>query len=101
MDAEMPIQQEPINDSSFNTPLTPQQFYQGDPWLVFVKDKLHLDNIWNTAILFVISITYNLINSTYSQELSYFSPSRQTPPSLRHRDRRGSSNSLRPPPNSG
>ena len=44
MTAEMPIQQEPLNAGSFNTTLTPQQFYQGDPWLVLVKDKLHLDD---------------------------------------------------------
>lgn len=59
MTAEIPIQHEPLNAGSFNTTLTPQQFYQGDPWLVLVKDKLHLDNIWNIAIFFVISITFN------------------------------------------
>jgi hypothetical protein len=63
MNAKMPIQQEPVNIGSFNTPLTSRQFYQGDPWLVFTKDKLHLDNGWNTALFFVISITYNFINT--------------------------------------
>jgi hypothetical protein len=43
MTAEIPIQHEPLNAGSFNTTLTPQQFYQGDPWLVLVKDKLHLN----------------------------------------------------------
>lgn len=65
MDAEMPIQQEPINAGSFNTHLTAQQFYQSDPWLVFVKDKLHIDNIWNTAIFFVISILFNFSYGTF------------------------------------
>jgi hypothetical protein len=64
MDVEMPTQQEPINAGSFNTSLTPQQFYQGDPCLVLVNDKLHLDKIWNTAIFFVISITFNFSYTT-------------------------------------
>ncbi len=68
MNAEMPKQQEPLNAGSFNTTLTPQQFYQGDPWLVFVKDKLHLDNIWNIAIFFVISIINNFSFTTISQD---------------------------------
>ena len=57
MDAETPIKQKPIIVGSINTSLTPQQFYRGDPYLVFVKDKLHLDNIWNAAIFFVLAIT--------------------------------------------
>jgi hypothetical protein len=65
MDAEMPTQQEPINAGSFNTSLTPQKFYQGDPWLVLVKDKLHLDNIWSTVIFFVISILFNFSYTTF------------------------------------
>ena len=65
MDAEMPTQQEPINAGSFDTFFTPQQFYHGDPWLVFVKDKLHLDNIWSTVIFFVISILFNFSYTTF------------------------------------
>jgi hypothetical protein len=64
MDVEMPTQQESIRDSGINTRLTAQQFYEGDPWLVLVKDKLHLDNIWNTAIFFVITITFNFSYTT-------------------------------------
>jgi hypothetical protein len=65
MDAEMPTQQEPINADSFNTSFTPQQFYHGDPWLVLVKDKLHLDDIWSTVIFFVISILFNFSYTTF------------------------------------
>ena len=65
MDAEMPMQQERIHPGSFTTSLTPQQFYQGDPWLVFVKEKLHLDNIWSTVIFFVSSILFNFSYTTF------------------------------------
>ena len=54
MDAQVPIQQGPINE----------KFYQGDPWLVLVKDRLHVDNTWNTAIFFIISITFNISFTT-------------------------------------
>ncbi len=56
MDAETPIQEKPIIVGGINTSLTPRQFYRGDPYLVFVKDKLRLDDIWNTAIFFVLAI---------------------------------------------
>ena len=70
MDAEIPTQQEPINAGSITTSLTPEQFYQGDPYLVLVKDKLHLDNIWSTAIFFVIAITYNFsVNTIFSEHI--------------------------------
>jgi len=59
MDAEAPIQQEPLHTLSFSAPLTAQQFYHGDPLLVFVKDKLHLDTLRSTAIFFVCSLAYN------------------------------------------
>ncbi len=68
MDAEMPTQQESIYVGSFNTSFTPQQFYRGDPWFVFVKDTLHLENIWNSAILFVFSITFNFSAITFLQD---------------------------------
>ena len=48
---------EPLNAGSFNTSLTPQQFYQGDPWIVFVKDKLHLLVLINRLfLLFTIQV---------------------------------------------
>ena len=68
MDAEAPIQQEPLHTGSFTPPLTAQQFYHGDPWLVFVKDKLHLDTIWTTAIFFVCSIAFNFSYITFLQD---------------------------------
>jgi hypothetical protein len=64
VDTERIIQQQSTHADSFNTPLTAQQFYQGDPWLVFTKDKLHLDNVWSVTGFFVLSIAYNFINTT-------------------------------------
>lgn len=64
MDAEMPSPQKSLNTGGSNTFLTAQQFYEGDPWLVFVKDKLHLDDIWSTAIFFITSIAFNFSYTT-------------------------------------
>jgi hypothetical protein len=68
MNAEIQIQQEPLKTGSLNTSLTPQQLYKGDPWLVFVKDKLQLDNIWNVTIFFVITIIINFSYTAISQD---------------------------------
>src|SRR5262249_9756203 len=69
MDAETPIQQKPINAGNNTASLIPQDFYKGDPLLVFVKDKLHLSNIWSPTLMFGITIAYNFSATTiFSQD---------------------------------
>lgn len=68
MDAEEPIQQKAGSPVSSPPLLTAQQCYHGDPWLVFVKDTLHLDTVWSTAIFFVCSITFNFSYVAFLQD---------------------------------
>lgn len=70
MDTEMPIQRGSINVDRIITPLTPQHFYQSDPWLVFVKSKLHLDNSLNTALFFVLAMLMNFCYALISKDIN-------------------------------
>lgn len=64
MDTMMPTQREPCIEGNIAPSLIARQFYQGDPWLLLVNDRLRLDNFWNMALFFVISLLYNFSVTT-------------------------------------
>src|SRR5437660_1716994 len=46
MDTEMTSQNEPVNSEVDSAILSSRAFYQHDPLLVLLKDKLHLGTLW-------------------------------------------------------
>ena|SRR5438876_8128221 len=54
MDAGLVNQQKGAENSASDTTLSAQQFYQHDPLLVLLKDKLHLNDLWIIAGVMVL-----------------------------------------------
>ncbi len=54
MDADSPEQQKGTESLMRGNPLSAQQFYQHDPLLVLLKDRLHLNDLWISASVVVL-----------------------------------------------
>lgn len=54
MNAGLVGQQEGAESSASDTTLSAQQFYQHDPLLVLLKDRLHLNDLWIIAGVMVL-----------------------------------------------